>query len=244
MAEEMNFPKNISCRADGSIWADGAPVDGTAMEFCLKMMDCYHLTPQRMKDSINFEQTIEKLTKEKKEFETKNEKCEKDYSRLLLRNGDLQGKNDILLKKNISLEKLKNSLEKENEKYKKYIAFYKKNKDLTVLKAMNDSLSKDTDSLHRTIRDLKKNDTTLNNTINLKTKELENVKKEYNDYKNDHQLAEIIKEPWIFAPSIALIITLIISITMISLKRGLTFTKGNTSICLGEKKKTRTKKVD
>lgn len=47
-----------------------------------------------------------------------------------------------------------------------------------------------------------------------------------------------------FALIIALIITLIISITMISLKRGLTFTKGNTSICLGEKKKTRTKKVD
>jgi membrane-associated HD superfamily phosphohydrolase len=47
-----------------------------------------------------------------------------------------------------------------------------------------------------------------------------------------------------FALIIALIITLIISITMISLKRGLTFTKGNTSICLGEKKRTRTKKAD
>lgn len=47
-----------------------------------------------------------------------------------------------------------------------------------------------------------------------------------------------------FALIIALIITLIISITMISLKRGLTFTKGNTSICLGEKKRTRAKKVD
>lgn len=37
---------------------------------------------------------------------------------------------------------------------------------------------------------------------------------------------------------------LIIAITIISLKRGLSFTKGNTSICLGEKKKTRTKKAD
>ncbi|MBQ3716685.1 MAG: hypothetical protein II892_14080 [Fibrobacter sp.] len=41
-----------------------------------------------------------------------------------------------------------------------------------------------------------------------------------------------------------LLIVLIIAITIISLKRGLTFSKGNTSICIGEKKKTRTKKAD
>lgn len=41
-----------------------------------------------------------------------------------------------------------------------------------------------------------------------------------------------------------LLAVLIIAITIISLKRGLTFSKGNTSICIGEKKKTRTKKAD
>lgn len=41
-----------------------------------------------------------------------------------------------------------------------------------------------------------------------------------------------------------LLTVLIIAITVISLKRGLTFSKGNTSICIGEKKKTRTKKAD
>lgn len=41
-----------------------------------------------------------------------------------------------------------------------------------------------------------------------------------------------------------LLAVLIIAITIISLKRGLTFSKGNTSICIGEKKKTRAKKVD
>jgi len=41
-----------------------------------------------------------------------------------------------------------------------------------------------------------------------------------------------------------LLAVLIIAITIISLKRGLTFSKGNTSICIGEKKRTRTKKAD
>lgn len=70
MAETLIYPKNISCRADGVVLADGTPVDATSMEFCLKMMDCYHLTPQRMKDSINYEQTIKDLKTEIKKLES------------------------------------------------------------------------------------------------------------------------------------------------------------------------------
>ena len=219
-------------------------VSESAIKESVGMMANYNLVPSCEVQSVilteknnNLNDDIKRLEGEKEAKENELKAKENDLKALIKENGKLLGRIEQLEKDKKSLDGTIKRLEKKKDDLEK-------SKECSVVVAERDALKSDTTDLHKSIRELEKKDTTLNNTITLKTKELENVKKEYNDYKNDHQLAEIIKEPWIFAPSIALIITLIISITMISLKRGLTFTKGNTSICLGEKKKTRTKKVD
>ena len=219
-------------------------VSESAIKESVGMMANYNLVPSCEVQSVilteknnNLNDDIKRLEGEKEAKENDLKAKENDLKALIKENGKLLGRIEQLEKDKKSLDGTIKRLEKKKDDLEK-------SKDCSVVVAERDSLKNDTTVLHKSIRELEKKDTTLNNTINLKTEELKKVKEEYNDYKNDHQLAEIIKEPWIFAPSIALIISLIISITMISLKRGLTFTKGNTSICLGEKKKTRTKKAD
>jgi len=240
MAETLIYPKNISCRADGVVLADGTPVDATSMEFCLKMMDCYHLTPQRMKDSINYEQTIKDLKTEIKKFEKKIEKFETDNERLHQTNGGLRTENDSLIKKIKSLDSLNKSLKKENRDYKKDLDFYINNKDLVLVKNANDSLKlvidtlkQDSINLNLMVANLKRDTNELHNKIDTLTTEKE--KKEWSN---------VIKDPLIFGSSCVVIVAILISVTLISLKRGLTISKGNTSICIGEKKRTRTKKAD
>ena len=226
-------------------------VSESAIKESVGMMANYNLVPSCEVQSVILTEKNNNLNDDIKRLEGEKEAKEND---LKAKENDLKAKeNDLkaLIKENgkllgriEQLEKDKKSLDGTIKRLEKKKDDLEKSKDCSVVVAERDSLKNDTTVLHKSIRELEKKDTTLNNTINLKTEELKKVKEEYNDYKNDHQLAEIIKEPWIFAPSIALIISLIISITMISLKRGLTFTKGNTSICLGEKKKTRTKKAD
>jgi len=219
-------------------------VSESAIKESVGMMANYNLVPSCEVQSVilteknnNLNDDIKRLEGEKEAKENELKAKENDLKALIKENGKLLGRIEQLEKDKKSLDGTIKRLEKKKDDLEK-------SKECSVVVAERDALKSDTTDLHKSIRELEKKDSTLNNTIKLKTKELEKVKKEYNDYKNDYQLAEIIKEPWIFAPSIALIITLIISITMISLKRGLTFTKGNTSICLGEKKRTRTKKAD
>ena len=120
----------------------------------------------------------------------------------------------------------------------KSLEIQQKDKEITALNNTIKQLNKEKDLKGDTIKSLKDEISTLNTEKEGLNTQINTLDKQVNDWKNKFW------EPQCLIPIMSVLIVLIIAITLISLKRGLTFTKGNTSICLGEKKKTRTKKAD
>ncbi|MBO7550591.1 MAG: hypothetical protein J6T62_03595 [Fibrobacter sp.] len=138
------------------------------------------------------------------------------------------------------------------------IDFYKNNK--MTPKELKDSITKlngDITKLNGEIKVLnKKIDGLRSDSINLLLQRIDDLRKDSikpllevqsNCKKNhglDHMVTNFFKNDEYVFSFFGVLLVLIIAITIVVLKRGLTFSKGNTSICLGEKKRTRTKKAD
>ena len=193
-------------------------VDALSLDKCVKMIGCqYHLVPQYKIDSAKLEELK-----------------------------DLQDTNvSLIIQKNACNETIRELKEKAKVLHNRIDVLGKKAPpDLRVLEQKNSQLREDSLSLYKKMDSLEKQAIPeLNGKINSLRTDSSNLSLKVDSLKNA-SIFYPFQNPWLSVPTGCVLIALIISITMISLKRGLTFTKGNTSICLGEKKKTRAKKVD
>ena len=120
-------------------------------------------------------------------------------------------------------------------------------KDSTQFKVTVDSLNKVIDTLEvqkDSLEEIKKQNNTLHDSIKSLDSTINKLTTNLGKAQEPKNLPDYIGMYVSSVPFCGVLIALIIAITVISLKRGLTFSKGNTSICIGEKKRTRTKKAD
>ena len=185
----------------------------------------------------------------------------RDSIKLAVENENLRKRNDFLKEGNKDQRKSIDSLKKEVENFQKQV--YQLQKDTTsshvrirnlekkkadsvvvaerdALKKENDNLMKDTTDLHAAIGKLRSDSATMSGNII-------NLNNQINSLNGDLKIA---KEPKSIpgemvqsGPFCGVLIALIIAVTLIALRRGLSFTKGNTSICVGQQRSKKKKEV-
>lgn len=187
------------------------------------------LPTQHLIDSLTYYGKIEF-------FRRKFEKCQKDS--LLKENNHFE----ILSSEIGTLRKEKEQCQEKCDRLNEQINSYK-NQNTTILNDSIITLNKKIDSLRSdSINPLMKKITELRDD-SIKPLSSASSYCEQNHKIKDMARIFINNDGYVFG-SLGVLLVLIIAITIIVLKRGLTFSKGNTSICLGEKKRTRTKKAD
>lgn len=187
------------------------------------------LPTQHLIDSLTYYGKIEF-------FRRKFEKCQKDS--LLKENNHFE----ILSSEIGTLRKEKEQCQEKCDRLNEQINSYK-NQNTTILNDSIITLNKKIDSLR-------------SDSINLLLKRIDDLRIDsikpllevQSNCKKNHGLDQMAtnffnNKEYVFS-FFGVLLVLIIAITIVVLKRGLTFSKGNTSICLGEKKRTRTKKAD
>lgn len=170
-----------------------------------------------------------------------NTKCQKDSIQcdFNIKSLQLQQKIDLLENQNHEMKEMWDTIVSQGNKIEEYERIIN---EFRITKPEKANLI----DHKETIRVLENDTSALNKKVDSLSKQLqklvESPKEKVVEHSGKENNSIISQENFPYV--CGLLAVLIIAITIISLKRGLTFSKGNTSICIGEKKKTRTKKAD
>ena len=244
MDKEVNafIPYKDEVAFDSICISNGLRHDIPSSTECNSYYSCVQLLHGRG-DSLNFE--IKKLQKEKNENDSLNQvigKLTVNIDNLKKENNKLKSAN-----KQFSRQKKDKQLCQSKDSTQFKVTVDSLNKVIDTLEVQKDTLGDRIDTLNGQIRDLSKieqQNTMLHDSIKSLDSTIERLKTDLGKAQEPKNLPDYIGMYFNSVPFCGVLIALIIAITVISLKRGLTFSKGNTSICIGEKKRTRTKKAD
>lgn len=201
------------------------------------MMADYNLVPSVVKDSV-------KLTVDNNNLKEKNEFLKKEN------NG--QRKSIDLLNTEIGkLQKQVEQLQKDTTFSHRKIRKLENKKADSVVVAERDSLKKeyeqlvkDTTDSHATIGKLRSDSATMSGKIEEMNGTIGSLRGELKTAKEPKSIPQQVGQCLQSGPFCGVLIALVIAVTLIALRRGFTFTKGNTSICIGQKKSKKKSSVE
>ncbi|MBO7414515.1 MAG: hypothetical protein J6U20_12785 [Fibrobacter sp.] len=234
----------------------GESVDSVAIAgntFCFSYV-VRDLSTMHLIDSLNCRTAILECQNDISSYKEQLETCEK-LNPVLKENDKFISLSDQIRDLRKEKKEYKHDLDSLKDRLDHYTKINKKTIDLNdsigKLNKKIDDLRKDSIGLlSKKIDSLRKDsiEPLLEENENFKTNVIPPLKKAKTDCDNNHAFEKMVdnflaKDEYVYG-CFGVLSVLIIAITIISLKRGLSFTKGNTSICLGEKKKTRAKKAD
>jgi hypothetical protein len=241
MDKEVNafIPYKDEVAFDSICISNGLRHDIPSSTECNSYYSCVQLLHGRG-DSLNVE--IKNLQNEK----NKNDSLNQVIGKLTVNIDNLKKENNKLKSANKQFSRQKKDKQlcqsKDSTQFK--VTVDSLNKVIDTLEVQKDTLGDRIDTLNGQIRDLSKIEQQNTDSIRDLGDTIERLKTDLGKAQEPKNLPDYIGVYFNSVPFCGVLIALIIAITVISLKRGLTFSKGNTSICIGEKKRTRTKKVD
>ncbi|MBO4784351.1 MAG: hypothetical protein J5521_06370 [Lachnospiraceae bacterium] len=203
---------------------------------CVKMMADYNLVPSVVRDSVK--------------IAVENENLRKINDFLNEGNKDQRKSIDSLKKEVENFQKQVEQLQKDTTfSHRKIRKLENKKADSVVvaerdsLKKENDNLMKDTTELHAAIGKLRSDSATMSgNIINLNNK-INSLNGDLKTAKEPKSIPQQVGQCLQSGPFCGVLIALVIAVTLIALRRGFTFTKGNTSICIGQQRSKKKKEV-